>query len=146
VCLSYTLPVCLTCLLRFSLYLSIYLSIYLCVCVLGPQLLNDRAANHRPVRALRQGVWTTVRWRDVVVGDILRMNDGEEACADVLLVRTPHPRHQHTHAHRVRQRGRVRDVLTHIYTEIHICTQSHIHKYIHAYTHRHRFRQARSTS
>ena len=51
------------------------------------QLLNDRAANNRPVTALRNGEFVTVRWRDVVVGDILRLVDGEFACADVMLVR-----------------------------------------------------------
>jgi len=51
------------------------------------------------VQVLRNGAFETVRWRDVIVGDILRLTDGEMVCADMMLVRAV-PERSRAHASR----------------------------------------------
>ena len=46
----------------------------------------DATANARPVLALRDGNFVEICWKDVIVGDLLKIDEDEPLCADVILV------------------------------------------------------------
>ena len=47
---------------------------------------DDAKANNRPTLALRGGQFTTIPWKDVRVGDIVKVMKGEEFPADMLFL------------------------------------------------------------
>ncbi|XP_037780538.1 probable phospholipid-transporting ATPase IF isoform X1 [Penaeus monodon] len=47
---------------------------------------EDNKVNNAPARVLREGSVKKVRWRDIAVGDIVEVADGEEIPADLLLL------------------------------------------------------------
>lgn len=53
--------------------------------------VNDRELNNKKVQALRRGEWSTIRWVDVDVGDILEVNNKESFAADMIMLWTTEP-------------------------------------------------------
>lgn len=47
---------------------------------------SDNEVNNRPVLALRAGQWTEIKWREVVVGDIVKIISEEAFPADLILL------------------------------------------------------------
>lgn len=47
---------------------------------------DDAHANARKVQAMRDGKWCAVQWRDIQVGDIVRVLKGEEFPADMVFL------------------------------------------------------------
>jgi phospholipid-transporting ATPase len=48
----------------------------------------DGIVGHRKTRVLRGGAFVTSHWRDVRVGDVLRVEEGEEIPADLIILST----------------------------------------------------------
>ncbi|GFY73021.1 phospholipid-transporting ATPase IA [Trichonephila inaurata madagascariensis] len=53
--------------------------------------LADDSVNKAEVLGLRNGVWTQIRWTDVVVGDILKITSGHFFPADLVLLSSSEP-------------------------------------------------------
>ncbi|XP_039955977.1 probable phospholipid-transporting ATPase IA isoform X4 [Bactrocera neohumeralis] len=51
----------------------------------------DNEINHRMVEVLRDGAWTSVRWRDLGVGDIVKIPNNIFFPADILLLSSSEP-------------------------------------------------------
>ncbi|XP_067627473.1 probable phospholipid-transporting ATPase IA isoform X3 [Eurosta solidaginis] len=51
----------------------------------------DNEINHRMVEVLRDGNWTSVRWRDIGVGDIVKIPNNMFFPADILLLSSSEP-------------------------------------------------------
>ncbi|KAK3719884.1 hypothetical protein RRG08_040183 [Elysia crispata] len=51
----------------------------------------DGALNSRRILVHRDGRWLEVQWRDVVVGDIIKVNDGAHFPADLILLSSSEP-------------------------------------------------------
>ncbi|KAG8188801.1 hypothetical protein JTE90_009192 [Oedothorax gibbosus] len=51
----------------------------------------DGYTNNTKVQGLRDGVWTEIRWTDVVVGDILKITNGRFFPADLVLLSSSEP-------------------------------------------------------
>lgn len=49
---------------------------------------NDKVINSNPAQVHRDGEWTTVQWREVRLGDLIRVNDGQNFPADLILLST----------------------------------------------------------
>jgi len=47
---------------------------------------SDNEVNNRPAHVLRNGAWTEVKWRDIVVGDIVKCISEHEFPADLVLL------------------------------------------------------------
>ncbi|XP_042878523.1 phospholipid-transporting ATPase IF-like [Penaeus japonicus] len=52
---------------------------------------EDNKVNNAPARVLREGSIKEVRWRDIAVGDIVEVADGEEIPTDLLLLAAEDP-------------------------------------------------------
>lgn len=46
----------------------------------------DDETNHRRVEVLRGGTWTSIRWKDVMVGDIVKVLNNTFFPADLVLL------------------------------------------------------------
>jgi phospholipid-transporting ATPase len=53
--------------------------------------LSDKEMNNRHVKVLRDGEFATIRWRDVKVGDILRVENGDFFPADLVVLSSSEP-------------------------------------------------------
>eukprot|EP01136_Pigoraptor_vietnamica_P004618 Opistho-1_new@35139 len=52
---------------------------------------SDFSVNTRPTKVLRGGQLVVINWNEVVVGDIIKMEDGEFVAADLLVLSTSEP-------------------------------------------------------
>lgn len=49
---------------------------------------SDRYENHRSVQVLLAGLWKTVCWKDLEVGNVIRLSAGQPVPADILVLST----------------------------------------------------------
>lgn len=53
--------------------------------------VNDDQVNNRISKTVRNGHVVDVKWKDVHVGDVILMEDGQFVAADVLILSTSEP-------------------------------------------------------
>lgn len=52
---------------------------------------NDAELNRQPAKVFRSGEWKVVEWRDVAVGDIVKLHKGNDFPADLFIVSSSEP-------------------------------------------------------
>lgn len=70
------------CLFHFTFYLFYF------VLVIQKRHKADREVNHRQVETLRDGEWKWIKWKHVLVGDIVKVHNNNFFPADLVVLST----------------------------------------------------------